>query len=179
MSSKFAANTSRTRSKPGATAPSMGNCPELSTAALKSSPSDQIVGGMIAQTPCSMIDRRAPSPLDAKRLTLSGPGRHRHADRGQRFVADAAELKLFAERYRHADAASNVDNLLFVRRTTPQLASSTEKEPDLLDCAMCDRNRRLVRIELEVRHAAPADAQQRAHTRAVGCVLVRGGRQVL
>ena len=96
--------------------------------------------------------RWAASDRRRDRLVRPGPRRHRHADRGERLGPERAELEPGADRDRKSDAGLDLDDLLALIVRPPHLPPTADEEPDLLDRAMNDGDRRLAGRQFEVRH---------------------------
>src|SRR5689334_10678701 len=92
-----------------------------------------------------------PVPRDDERLARAGPRWHGDPQRGERLVADGAELKAGAPRDGEADPWIDRHRLLPPGLFTPHFPLACEKEPDLIDDAMGHRRRDLAGREREMR----------------------------
>jgi hypothetical protein len=113
------------------------------------------------------FSRWPPRAVRLHGLALAWPRRHRGPDGGEGLEPERAELKARSDRDSQAGALIHLDDLLLVARPPPHLSPSPQEVPDLLDCAMHDRDGRFTGTELEMCHPATRNAEQYAHVRAV------------
>lgn len=89
------------------------------------------------------------------------------------FMAERSKLELGSHRDGQANARVDIDDLVMLVLSSPHLATTGEKEPDLLDSPMHDSSRSLCRSELEVCHPCTLEGQKHAYVRPVGGNVVR------
>src|SRR6516164_1131236 len=119
-----------------------------------------------------------PRAGDLVGLVRTGPGRHRHADRGERAAAVRAELEMRARGKGYAGAGAQGHRLLPVALAPPHLAVAVQDVPDLVDEVVRHGPGDPARSQLEMRHRALAELEQDPHVRAVRRKGVGRARQL-
>ena len=100
------------------------------------------------------MPRSSPTAFHRNRLALARPGWQRDAQCFQRLRRSGTKLKPGAGGDRQAGPRPDGHHLFPLALPAPQLATTAEEVPELLDGAVDSGNRCLTRFELEFRHAA-------------------------